>query len=188
MFEWVGVMRLGVVPLFFILTHESTQWYSNPHTNLFLSIQTPSFPLTSPQSPGIMTSSIGMLLRLCAGEKTSHTQLFVLLFLSYMAFLLFFFFVVLSLVFANTWNHEGMTSKGGIFEKMLHVRWKIDTISTLEPCTVLFPVAVQFSVPLSSSLITVVSLGLTVFTSAIRVFCIILASTYLILTFDKSIA
>lgn len=56
---------------------------------------------------------------------------------------------------------------------------RLDTISNLEPCTVPFPVCIQFSVPLSSSLIIfLVSLGLIVFTSAIRVFCIILTSTY----------
>lgn len=175
----------------FIWTHWSNQRHGYTHTNLTLPVQMPSFPLTSPQSPETMTSSIGTLLRLSAGEITSHTEPIVLLFFwSYVPFFLFFlfFFVGLSLVFPNKWNHEGVTSKEGMFWKVSDEMkdWHDKHLGAMY-CTFSSLCLVFCALTFFSHYI-LCSLGLIVFTSAIRVFCIILASTYLISTFDRSIA
>lgn len=79
----------------------------------------PSFPSTSLQSPETMTSSTGTLLRLSAGEIQVILNLPGIFSLS---------FDVMrhssysssssSSCFTPKWNHEGMTSKGGMLWKV----------------------------------------------------------------------
>lgn len=99
------------------------------------SLQMPSFPLTSPQSPGTTTSLIEMPLRLSAGGTRANTNPFSFLW-CYDPFLLLplpLFCNYLSVL--PKWNHEGMTSRESIFGKMLR-GWKNDTISRLLSFTV----------------------------------------------------
>lgn len=149
----------------------------------------PSFPLTSLQSPEIMTSSIGMQSRLSAGEITvrSHTKRFILFSLSfevmrhslYSSSSSFMYYLLFP---PPKWNHEGMTSKGGMLWKVAdeikvwhdkHFGAMHCNFSSLHLVFYVHAVSHHF----------LLSLGLIVFTLVIRVFCIVLAGTYLTLTF-----
>lgn len=109
----------------------------------------PNFPSTSLQWPETMTSSIGTLLRRSAGETSSHTEPFVLLFSFFWCYTLFLFYAISCFPPSNE-AMRAWLQKEACFGK-LPMRWKNDTISTLEPCTVLFPLSIQFYMPIPSS-------------------------------------
>lgn len=143
----------------------------------------PSFPLTSPQSPETMTFSIGMPSRLSAGEITSHTQpslllLMLCIILHILPHFLFWYYLL--------WNHEGMTSKGGMPWKVADEmkEWHDKQLGAMR-CTFSSHHSVFYTHTFLSRYFL---LPPGLFTSVIRVFCIVLASTYRTLTFECSIS
>ncbi len=138
-----------------------------------------------------MTSSIGTLSRLSAGEIASHTEPFQLLFSFFLMLrailLILFFFSVLSLVFTPQKTMRAWLQKKACFGK-LQMRWKWhDKDLGAMSCT-FSSLHLVFYVLTFSSCYVLLSLGLIVFTSVIIVFCIVLASTYLTPTFHCSVA
>lgn len=115
-----------------------------------------------------MTSSIETLLRLSAGEITSHTNPFVLIF-SFFWCCSFSFFSLFSVLYLSPkWNHEGMTSKGGMLWKAADEikEWHDKHLGAMY-CTFAFFHLVPHIYTVSFHF--VLSLGLIVFTSVIRV-------------------